>query len=271
MKIAFPRLRLNHGMTRMDVLGIAAAGVLIFVVVAGIWMASEKRRIWVCASHQKALGQAFAGYASDHNDELPPAVLETTNMSTSWDKEIAPYLTPKLPNQSSAEAQKKHQDKVTTIFKCPSDREPRGGAAPRSYSMPIYDVNRVGWPPKADSLGGLGLYLDSKTLAKARGSDAAESSDYLPAIKTSMVAAPADTALLVERISILNALWATRFACIASDKEQFGAKTFSTIEFHGGKMNYLMMDGHVELLWPIQSGGHMGTGDQGLWTIRSGD
>jgi prepilin-type processing-associated H-X9-DG protein len=77
--------------------------------------------------------------------------------------------------------------------------------------------------------------------------------------------------LLVERISIPNALWQTKFACIISAKEQFDAKTIDQNKFHGGKLNYLMLDGHVELLRPIQSGGHVGAGNQGLWTIRPGD
>ena len=86
-----------------------------------------------------------------------------------------------------------------------------------------------------------------------------------------MVPDPADTALLVERISNLNVLWATKYACITSTKEQFEAKTsFAARDFHGGKMNYLMLDGHVELMLPLQSAGFVGAGG-GLWTIRAGD
>ena len=137
--------------------------------------------------------------------------------------------------------------------------------------MPMYDLNHVSWPPDQDSLGGLGLYLDGKALKKVRDADPTMSSDFLPAIKTVMVPDPYDTALLVERISIINALWAAKYACIVSTREQFDAKTFAAQDFHGGRLNYLMLDGHVELLWPIQSGGHTGSGDQGLWTIRPGD
>jgi len=242
---------------------------LFLVVIASVCMAGEKRRIWVCASHLKTLGQAFVDYAHDHNDELPPAVLESRTVITSWDIEIAPYLAPKLSKQISAEEWKNCQEKVAPIFKCPSDREPRAGAQPRSYSMPIYDLKKASWPPDEQSTEGLGLYLEAKAVKQFRVTDAAEVE--LPVIKTSMVKAPADTALLVERISILNALWAPKFACIASVGEQFDAKTFGARDFHRGKMNYLMLDGHVELLQPSQSGGHLGTGKQGVWTIRPGD
>lgn len=137
--------------------------------------------------------------------------------------------------------------------------------------MPMYDINKVGWPPEVNSPGGLGLYLDAKAIAKAREVMPTAPANYIPAIKISMVPAPADTALLVERINIPNALWQTKYAYIISAKEQFDAKTIAQEKFHGGKMNYLLLDGHVELLWPIQSGGHVGSGNQGLWTIRPDD
>ena len=266
MKIISGQLKLNHGLTRLDVLGVVG-GLLALTAVAYacIWVGGEKRRVWVCANHLKTLGQAFNYYAHDHGDALPPAVLVERTGSTSWDKEIAPYLEPKLTKQSSPEEQKKQMEKVAHIFKCPSDREPRGGALARSYSMPMYDLNRVSWPPDEQCLGGLGLYLDAKVIQKIHETDSAEAK--IPALKISMVKAPADTALLVERISIVNALWATKFACTISAKEQFDAKTFEAKDFHGGKMNYLLLDGHVELMSISQSIGLMG----GVWTIRPKD
>jgi prepilin-type processing-associated H-X9-DG protein len=217
------------------------------------------------------LGRAFTDYAQAHNGALPPAVFDDgTGNRTSWDREIAVYLEPELAKQNPPEKQKELEAKVAPTFKCPSDKELRGGALPRSYSMPMYDINKIGWPPDENSLGGLGLYVDAKALAKAREAIPTERANYMPAIKISMVPAPADTALLVERISIPNALWQTKFACITSTKEQFDAKTFTAKDFHGGKMNYLMLDGHVELLWPTQSFGFTGVGG-GIWTIREGD
>jgi len=231
----------------------------------------EKYRTISCAHHMKRLGQAFSEYAQNHDDALPPAVVDDGTNSTSWDKEISVYLEPELAKQNSPDSEKALKAKIAPLFKCPSDRELRGGSKPRSYSMPMYDINRVGWPPDKNSLGGLGLYLDAQTIQTAREADSTKSADYVPAIKTSMVPDPADTALLVERISIPNALWGTKYACIISTREQFDAKTFAAEDFHGGKMNYLMLDGHVELLLPIQAGGHVGAGNEGLWSIRSGD
>jgi len=272
MKISHRKRRFGSGFTRTDAITLVGVVLLVGALVwVGILVAGEKRRIWICAHHLKTLGRAFTDYAQDHNGALPPAVVDDGKNNTSWDKEIAVYLQSELAKPNSPEAIKALRAKIAPLFKCPSDREPRGGSLPRSYSMPMYDINRVGWPPDENSMGGLGLYLDAKTIKKARETDSSESANYMPAIKTSMVPDPAATALLVERITILNALWATKHACITSTKEQFDARTLRAKSFHGGKMNYLMLDGHVELLWPIQSGGHIGSGDQGLWTIRPGD
>lgn len=262
----------RRGFTRTDlnfVIGIMMLlGVLAWV---GVVISGEKRRIYACASHEKTLGHAFADYSNDHGDDLPPAVIAGQPFGTSWDREIAPYFEPKALKPGDAAQQKASEAKVAYLFKCPSDRELRGGAQPRSYSMPMYDISKDGWPPNGNSMGGLGLYLDAKAIKKARNENSLETSDTLPAIKTAVVPTPSDTALLVERISILNALWAAKYACTISTREQFDAKTFTAKEFHSGKMNYLMLDGHVELLLPIQSGGHLGEGDQGLWSIRPGD
>jgi prepilin-type processing-associated H-X9-DG protein len=254
------------GFTRPDAMALVGTTLLLGGFVwLGIVAAGERRRTFVCAHRMKTLGQAFAEFAKDHKHTLPPAVFDDGQNNTSWDREIAVYRKSEFGKQNSPGKQKALEVEVAPAFKCPSDEEPRGGAMPRSYSMPMYDINTSGWPPDENCLGGVGLYLDAKRLDKARKAMPAESSDYVPAIKLSVIPAPADTALFMERISIQNALWATRFACVVSIKEQFDAKTFEPLDFHGDKMNYLLLDGHVELLARAQSAGFIGTGS--LWTI----
>ena len=272
MKIISGQLKLNHGLTRLDVLGVVG-GLLALAAVAYacIWVGGEKRRIWVCASHLKTLGKAFSEYANDHNGCLPLAGLDNgTNGSTAWDKEIMPYLVEKSARSGSPDLLK---TKYASLFQCPSDREPHGGELPRSYAMTTYDINRAMWPADGSSLGGLGLSLDGKSLRLARKAMPTEGGNYFPAIKISIVPEPADTALLVEHINILNTLGATRQTCVGSTKEQFEAKTFEAKDFHGGKMNYLMLDGHVELLAPESvSPVPPGIGRSGgFWTIRPQD
>jgi prepilin-type processing-associated H-X9-DG protein len=267
MKIPSTRNCFFGGFTPADALMLVGVLFLLAVLVwAGNLVAGEQRRIFLCAHHMKLLGHAFSDYAHDHDNTLPPAVLDDGTEKTSWDTEIAPYLEPGLAKENSPGQRRTLEAKVAPLFKCPSDREPRE-ALPRSYSMPMYDVNHVGWPPDDNSVGGLGLYLDAKALRKI-GEMLPDGSKTLPAIKLSMALAPSDTALLGERISILNVLWQTKCACISSPKEQFEAKTFESKDFHGGKMNYLMLDGHVELLTPLQTGGI--DGHNGIWSIKKG-
>jgi prepilin-type processing-associated H-X9-DG protein len=257
------RLRAS-GFGRVDALfTLGGVFLLLLLIWCGITVTGESRRIWVCAHHMKVLGAAFDSYARDHNDALPTAVFDDGTNTTCWDKEIAPYLMGSGARGMTG-ATSTSMDKVAYLFKCPSDKEPRGGALPRSYSMPIYDLNKVDWPPMGDSLGGLGLYVDSKGLKKVQ-KEKAGSENEIPALKRSMIPAPEDTSLLVERVSILNALWQTKYASIISAKEQFDAKLTDSDHFHRGKMNYLMLDGHIELLSRAQSAGF--TGDGGLWTI----
>jgi prepilin-type processing-associated H-X9-DG protein len=257
------------GFTRPDAMTLVGASFLLGVFVwMGIIASGETRRTFICAHRMKALGHAFEEYTKDHSDSLPPAVVDDGTNSTSWDREIAPYLISKSSStalQGKSRLTEQEEASVATYFHCPSDKEPRGGAKPRSYSMPMYDLNKVDWPPDENCQGGLGLYLDAARLANLHKTQPNISVGSVPQIKVPMVPAPADTALLVERISIQNALWGTKFACTVSSKEQFDAKTFEAKDFHGGRMNYLMLDGHVELLSRAQSGGFIGNG--GIWTI----
>lgn len=201
-----------RGFTRPDAISLLGVVFLLGVLIwLGMLAAGEKRRTFVCAHRLKVLGQAFAEYARDHKDALPPAGFDDGQNSTSWDKEIAIYLKPAVGKQISPEKQKALETEIAPAFQCPSDKEPRGGAMPRSYSMPVYDLTKVDWPPDEDCAGGVGLYLDAKRLEKVRKAMPGGSADYLPAIKLAMVPTPADTALLVERISIQNALSATKF------------------------------------------------------------
>jgi prepilin-type processing-associated H-X9-DG protein len=274
MKILPTQVHLFCGFARADAVMVLFSLLLLALVAwVAIWVGGEKRRVWVCTHHMKTLGQAFAEYAQEHGGALPPAAIDDGTNSTSWDKEISVYLEPALARQNSPEKEKELETKIAHLFKCPSDRMPRRGGPPRSYSMPMYDINRVGWPPEKDSSGGLGLYLDAKMLHKARQAMPSESPDYIPAIKGSMAPMPADTALLVECFNIQNVLWSPKLACISSSKEQFSGKIFKANNFHGGKMNYLMLDGHVELL-SSQTLALLPSGNADypkIWTIKGGN
>ncbi len=105
------------GFTRADAMA-SVFGVLLLGAVAwaGMALAGEKRRVWVCAHHLALLGRAFAGYAHDHDDALPPAVVEDGTNITSWDREIAIYLEPELAQQNSEAKQKQLEMKIAYLI-----------------------------------------------------------------------------------------------------------------------------------------------------------
>jgi prepilin-type processing-associated H-X9-DG protein len=246
---------------------VLSVGVLILVL--GMMNGQEFRRTWSCKQRLKELGGAFQQYVKDNDNALPPAALLDGEKQIAWDQLIAPYLVAMPKNTTGTNALSTGLEKAAEYFACPSDREPRGGARTRSYSMPMYDVKKQGWPADSESVGGLGLYLDQAQLKAERAARPGEGNKFVPVIKVAMASAPADTALLVERIAIRNGLWGTTFACTVALREQWDAKTLERRKFHGGKFNYLMLDGHVELMWPAQSSGLAGSG--GLWTINAKD
>jgi prepilin-type processing-associated H-X9-DG protein len=258
----------SAGFTRRDLVFVIL-GVAVLILVLGMVNGQELRRTWSCKQRLKDLNGAFQQYANDNANALPPAALIEEERQTAWDQKIAHYLTAMPKNNSDTNVWNAAQEKAAGYFACPSDREPRGGAGTRSYSMPMYDVKKQGWPPDSESVGGVGLFLDQAQLKAARTAMLGEGNKFIPVLKADLVSAPADTALLVERIAIRNGLWGTTFACTVAPREQWDAKTLERNKFHGGKFNYLFLDGHVELLTERQSGGHVGNG--GVWTIRAGD
>lgn len=251
-------------MRRTDILFIViGVGLLAIVAWVGMAVAGESRRIFFCKYHLRELSDGFHEYSKDNGGALPPAVLDNGTSSITWDFAIAPYLV-----SASARQDKDLHQHVAKWFACPSDTEPHGGQPTRSYSMPMFDLKKESWPPDADASGGVGLFLDAEHLKLARHSNGSDE-NFIPHFTTSMIPDPANTAMLVERISILNALWQPKFACIIAPREQWDAKTLDRRKFHNGKFNYLFVDGHVELLQLSQAAGHVGNG--GVFSIRPGD
>jgi len=256
------------GLTWRDVLTLILCICVLGVVGLKFLGVGETRRIWMCKHRLGGLGAAFAKYAKDSGNSLPPAVVDVGRVTTTWDMAVAPYLSGSRSATDPAH-QEELKQKLWSMFHCPSDTEPRGGEKPRSYSMPMYDVKKVGWPPTADSQGGLGLYLDADRLKLAREAVPTLPAGSTPAIQLSIVAEPSWTALLVEQVTIRNTMCSTGFAVTPGPREQWNAKTISLEKFHRGRLNYLMLDGHVERLTIRESGGHAGNG--GVWTIRAWD
>lgn len=226
--------------------------VVILVVISGIWFgkahSGTNARIARCARNLSALGNGMDRYANENGDVIPVAGIDFGKIQTSWAAELFPYT-----------------DGNSRCFLCPSDPAVHHGS-PRSYAMGANDMLPEHWPPGADSPTGVGLLWNKATVLSLLGK---EKPEVLPAVKLTDLPAPADTLLLTEFIDPNNLMGGLSCARIleVSKQRQFFADGGAS--FHHGKFNYLLVDGHVELLSPLQTGSF--DGSSGIWSIKMGD
>jgi prepilin-type processing-associated H-X9-DG protein len=252
-----------HAFSRVDLLV-----VILLVVLLSFWFGlshlGERGRIVRCAGNLAMLGKAMQSYANEHDDMLPAADIWLQKASISWDSKIFPYLEPGVLKANNDRLFAKGE----ALFFCPSDLALHNGI-PRSYAMAANDMSPANWPPGPNSVTGVGLWWDGNSTPPLLGNEAKEYPDSLPGLKLSILPAPADTLLLTEFIgpnNVVGSVFQTVVWGIGQQRSFFNGEV---VNFHHGKFNYLMADGHVELLSPLQTG----TPDRfgGIWTIKKGD
>jgi prepilin-type N-terminal cleavage/methylation domain-containing protein/prepilin-type processing-associated H-X9-DG protein len=194
--------------------------------------------------------------------------------------------------------------KVLHVLKCPSDTSARPKDAPqdlelprRSYSMPQYMDHRgnfahhggpAPWPPSAEAQAGVGLVFSplSRCWNKADnncldGSPGKPRPSHQAAVKATMLPEPARTILLTEHFHVMNIQGSLERADVPCADDQIGkgeAKNVASPPYfyppldsiHGGRLNYLMNDGHVESLFPKETTSDIGL-QRGMWSIKAGD
>jgi len=251
---------------------VAVVVVMLLVLWVGYDHSGERGRLARCQANLGTLGKAIQSDANDHEDGIPPAAIALEKKRAGWYVDLPPYLKPGLAPPKSDYDKKQLWADMQPFFICPSD--PIRRRYPCSYSMSGYDMTPENWPPKPDNATGVGLWWDNKTIAALldheTGQAVTERPELLPRLKRSVLLAPADTILLTEfndRNNTLEFISSTR---VWGVNQQQGAFKGDTSQFHFGKFNYLMADGHVELLTKLQTGG-IGEAPAGIWTIRAGD
>ena len=251
------------GFTRLDLL--VAAGVL---SVLALWMfyslVGERGRTVRCAWNLGALGKAMHRYANEHGESLPPAGVNVGKYQSSWDLQTFSYLKPGL----SKENNEKLAATVPRFFACPSDKNSHSGTT-RSYAMSSNDMTLQNWPPGKESATGLGLNWDVQSVSLLLNDEALKQPESLPGMKLSDIPAPADTVLLTELIAPGNFMGSYQMASMSGSARQTQSLPNGGAGFHLGKLNYLMADGHRELLSPLQTGAIDGTA--GIWSMKKGN
>jgi prepilin-type N-terminal cleavage/methylation domain-containing protein/prepilin-type processing-associated H-X9-DG protein len=264
-------------------------------------LGSARNRAWrvQCASQQRQLGLGFTMFATDNDDRFPSAGYGVSNTSQlAWDSWIHRYIGGNAPDEDLINAL------TPTIFApkielCPADRMPTLLNDPQwgwvNYGQRrTYAVNAVGpnwstdWQvstlsqryplPDLTQPGrhGVGIYWQDGGLNgvpdwNARG------------YRTSVVADPGGTTLLVEEPNIQNAV-GNIWPCICIGPQGAGdlyqvdpspdAKNFGNNQYgiHGRRFNYLFHDNHVQALKIEQTVGSGTLGiPKGIWTVTAGD
>lgn len=260
----------REAFSRVDLIATLAVAALL-----GGWFAvkhtGERDRIARCAGNLRALGQAIQLDANDHGNELVPAELKVAKVNRSWDTELFPYLNASLGKSTDPEAKEQLFSSEAHWFHCPSDKLERH--APRSYTMPARDM-KAKWPPTSDDETSVGVAWNKQSvtflLGQAAWQAASAKPESLPRLKLSIIPAPADTLLLTELVSRINVVRHTDWDKVVNHAKQLKAFGMDPAQFQSGKLNYLMIDGHVECLNDFKAG-QEDERPNGIWTIKAGD
>jgi prepilin-type processing-associated H-X9-DG protein len=192
---------------------------------------------------------------SDNDDRLPFAYIQYDEWeSVAWDGLIYSFVLGDCEISSSS------LDKENDLLRCPVDTM---GDRTRTYAMPQHDMNSTNWPPGPKNGTGVGLWWSCWAEGNASLTEVVSIVGKIPAVRLEMIRAPASTLLLTEHASSVNSMFAYNGATISGPNDHLDTKTRRMNRYHNGKFNYLMVDGHVELLLPAQK--------QGIWTIQPND
>jgi prepilin-type processing-associated H-X9-DG protein len=265
------KLHNESGFSRADL--VAVVGI---VSLLACWFLcsrnGEQGRIARCANNLEQMGKAMQSEAGDHDNGLPAAGIRVGKHTITWDQDLFTYLSTTLKNSTDAEASAESLLAVSSRLLCPSDTIARG-RHPRSYAMggraAFYK-----WPPSPEDKAGVGVLWNDETVNNLLGDNmvenAAKNPEILPRLKLSVLGDPAGTLLITELLTPANKVRGFASIRVESVDIQRTAGHQNLTNFHFGKFNYLMADGHVELLTGLQTGG-VGWEPAGIWTIKAGD
>jgi prepilin-type processing-associated H-X9-DG protein len=255
----------------------------------------QAEKLAQCASDLKQLGMAMAMYAQDNDERLPYAYI-TFRGYIAWDSLLKPFVARTGGGDAAGVINAKSlAEQGKEVFLCPADTIPPSKLKRlrRSFSMPAHNMAPADWPVGPTSSSGVGLSwsdhakgigASTNLFLPASGADTpftiktAQAAGPIPAVRMSMIPAPDRTLLLTEQANSNNILWDYHGAVVRSAHEQLDENSLSMDRYHQGQFNYLMVDAHVETLFPAQSAGkedavglrgvdHVGN----VWTIRPDD
>ena len=271
--------------------------IAIIAILAGLLLpalASAKARSWriQCTSQLRQLALGFTLFSTDHEDRYPPAAFASGSATAAsgqlaWDSWIHPYIGGHAPESALTYGLVPTQY-CPLIEKCPGDRVPIspewvGYGLRRTYAMNSVGPNwgtdyqvdtRNRTYPLPTPSHGVGIYWQDSGSGvdwDARG------------YRTSVVAAPAETILLVEEPNTQNCV-GNVWPSICNGPKGTGdlyqmdpssdARNYGNYQYgiHGRRFNYLFHDNHVQALKMEETvGSGTLTAPKGMWSIAPGD
>lgn len=278
---------------------VAVISLLIFLILPALAKAQTKMRSNRCLSNLQDIGTAMSLYLLDCNDKYPYAALRyctgADEHHLAWDDLMGPYMGIDLATDQ------RDRDGVSSggsfkMLTCPEDVLPVKitGDLPRkefrrSYSMPEHNmgVNTVAgreataadWPPCPVNRTGMGLKLDGRPgfVSTKWNQDDEPGSKQAPrwqaAFQTSMIMDQANTLFMTEQFDGFNHVGAWNGATIGDISAHFAVDPAQPTQ---ARINYLMVDGHVESMEPKNSyvrkhQGASGSAPAGIWTVWQDD
>lgn len=284
-------MKLRHTCRREDAFGRKEliAVIAVVVVLAGLGFAflrkaKKEAMSDACMNNLKQLGMGTLMYTEDNDRKLPYAYIHYSDQKqSSWDSLVLKYV------QSSMRTDKSKPPPssavVGQLLSCPQDKVPplpfaeKWGLKRRTYAMPWHSMDRNNWPPASTNTTGVALWWS----ASGKGNTSLEQVTNrlkgfsLTSIRTELIPDSAHTMLLTEMAKSNNIVNNSSGGRIRYTADHLDTNTIPTAEYHAGKFSYLLLDGHVERLFPEETVGPMGkTGDGwnthfGIWSIRAGD
>ena len=282
-----------RGFTLIELLVvISIIALLISILLPALTSAREAARVVVCSSNQRQLGIAFATYTADYSGSLPfgyaiypDGTIDANgqNDEVDWTDQLDTYIgeDPRTPAQIAERDGffGANHDLEMPLVGCPSDNEERSGDAliKRSYAT-VATLTFNGAIPGNEYSAMFGRV--NFTTTGYRPERGERTFTYAEALDAS------DTFMLAEVHSRQNGVGVGYFLAGPIAVEGRGAFSQvdgfdtpspspgrnSTLLNHGGKTNYLYVDGHAELLDPYETVGD-GTPafPRGNWTRFTGD
>jgi prepilin-type N-terminal cleavage/methylation domain-containing protein/prepilin-type processing-associated H-X9-DG protein len=216
---------------------VAIIAVLVAILLPALQKVRERARQTICATHLQQMGVNFGYYMNDFNDFFPPAFGYFGNGDaderTAWNvKSMKNYLLYKFNAVNQGVA----GDKDDPLLTCPS--------APPTEPLPDYEWGRNHRRDYSYNRGwsyGVAWMIGAPNPA------------YSIPVRLNMVDEPARTVLLAERYNKFGAFKVWGCTVDQGDFSPWEAPEWQVNFRHLGLANFLMVDGHVQVLEPEEA------------------